>query len=444
MTSLEIYKIIFIIEIIVAEILMTYSRKKRKHFAIKGILSIMVLILLAIFIPIIEYDALNSCLLFFFLFACTIPFLCFVYQEKFINLLFTAFAAYTIQHFAYEITNVVMSLIFQARSPLLGMYAGEFTLGFNLETIFLALVWILCYFVSYVMLFKIFGKKLKKNQEMNVKSTALLFLLSAALLSDIIFNSVIIYGDFDFLSTLINQLSNALLCLILLYGQFTLIHSKELEGELEILNRLYLEQQKQYAMSKDNIDIINQKCHDMRYAIRKIGKDQKIDADVVLKMEQSISLYDSIVETGNEVLDTILTEKSLYCQEHNISLSVVCDGELINFIDNTSLYAFFGNAIDNSIEACNKISNMDNRFISIKVEKINNFVSISIKNSYQDDIQFDKDGMPISSKDNKAYHGFGTKSIKMFAERYNGDISFKARDNVFALGVLIPLPNTNL
>ena len=78
------------------------------------------------------------------------------------------------------------------------------------------------------------------------------------------------------------------------------------------------------------------------------------------------------------------------------------------------------------------------------MEKINNFVSISIKNSYQDDIQFDRDGMPISSKDNKAYHGFGTKSIKMFAERYNGDISFKARDNVFALGVLIPLPNTNL
>ena len=35
--------------------------------------------------------------------------------------------------------------------------------------------------------------------------------------------------------------------------------------------------------------------------------------DYLDEIERSIQIYDSTIETGNEVLDTVLTEKSLYC-----------------------------------------------------------------------------------------------------------------------------------
>lgn len=47
-------------------------------------------------------------------------------------------------------------------------------------------------------------------------------------------------------------------------------------------------------------------------------------------MEQEIRSYEAQNKTGNEVLDTILTSKSLYCQQHGITLTCVADGAALD------------------------------------------------------------------------------------------------------------------
>lgn len=48
-----------------------------------------------------------------------------------------------------------------------------------------------------------------------------------------------------------------------------------------------------------------------------------------------------------------------------------------------------------------------------------------------------------TTKTNKAYHGFGIKSIKLLTEHYHGDLSLKTDDNRFVLDILIPYSSQN-
>ena len=49
------------------------------------------------------------------------------------------------------------------------------------------------------------------------------------------------------------------------------------------------------------------------------------------EIQDSIQIYEAMVKTGNDVLDTILTEKSLACKANNIVVSCVADEKDWNF-----------------------------------------------------------------------------------------------------------------
>ena len=80
-------------------------------------------------------------------------------------------------------------------------------------------------------------------------------------------------------------------------------------------------------------------------------------------MEQEIRSYEAQNKTGNEVLDTILTSKSLYCQQHGITLTCVADGAALDFMDTMDLCSLFGNALDNAIESVEKLPDSEQRLI---------------------------------------------------------------------------------
>lgn len=49
-------------------------------------------------------------------------------------------------------------------------------------------------------------------------------------------------------------------------------------------------------------------------------------------------------------------------------------------------------------------------------------------------------GLPATSKPDKAYHGYGLKSIRYVAEKYGGVFSYKAEGGIFRASVLFPVP----
>lgn len=232
-----------------------------------------------------------------------------------------------------------------------------------------------------------------------------------------------------------------LICMITLYLQNELFRKSALKQELELMNMLLLKEQEQYRLSKENISIINQKCHDLKHQIRAIRKSDDTDKSRYLKeVEDSIRIYEAIVKTGNEVLDTILTEKSLYCKEKGIIVSCVADGGLLSFMENMDLYSLFGNALDNAIEAVEKLPEEGMRQIDVLIYKQQSFLVINILNPVGEKLIFEE-GLPVTTKADKNFHGFGVRSMKYVVKKYDGFLNASEEDGCFSLKMLIPIPS---
>lgn len=438
------YKILFATEILVAEFLFTFRLKKRRHFPLRFAATCASVIAVAAAFP-VGFDFADtvwySSLMFLLLFALTLPGLCLCYEERFTSLFFCAMAGYTTQHFAYELANLFLSLILQARSPLLGMYQDEdIAFGWDSETLLFIVGYLLCYFAAYTAMYYFFSRRIKEGADMRVRSKSMMFLIAAGLFADIVLNSVLVYlADTDFTGEIVNYMTNMLCCALLMYALFGLLRTSEAEEELAAERRLRRKEREQYEMSKANIDLINTKCHDMRHQLREIGKVRSMPEEAIREMESAISMYDAVVKTGNVALDIVLTEKSMQCAAAGVRLTCIADGEALSFMSEADIYSMFGNALDNAIDAV-RLLGEDERVVSLKIYRSGDMVSIGVKNPYSGSVSFDDDGFPHTTKGGTDYHGFGVRSIFRTAEKYGGSVSVRADGGTFALGIVLPVP----
>lgn len=233
-----------------------------------------------------------------------------------------------------------------------------------------------------------------------------------------------------------------LLLAVLLYLESELFKKSAMRQELEVMNLLWKKEQEQYRISKENIALINQKCHDLKHQVRAIqslgGADMK---QYLTEIEDSIQIYEAIVKTGNEVLDTILTEKSLFCKEHGITISCMADGGLMKFINTVDLYAILGNAIDNAIEAVEQFRHKEKRQIDILIYRQKEFLVINVVNPIKGSLVYEEE-LPVTTKKDKDYHGYGLKSVKHLLKKYEGFLSISEEDGCFSLMMLIPVPKS--
>lgn len=200
---------------------------------------------------------------------------------------------------------------------------------------------------------------------------------------------------------------------------------------------LYL-QARQQEMNRESVEALNRKCHDMKHQINILRetKGRENREELFTDLEKTIALYDTVVHCGNEDLDTILSDKSRKCEEENIQFSYIVNGKTVSFMRSTDIYALFGNALENAIEAVRKIENPQERVIIIRVEQKGACVKICVENSYRGEVKF-VNGMPQTDKSDTIYHGWGVRSIKYIAERYGGNITMSAEGQFFRMNILL-------
>lgn len=209
--------------------------------------------------------------------------------------------------------------------------------------------------------------------------------------------------------------------------------------EKDYLRKLLHMQKENYRLSAESVELVNRKYHDLKHQIQLLRSE--ISAGDKLRyldeMEHEIQSYEAQNKTGNKVLDTLLTAKSLKCQSLGISLTCVADGKELDFIKPTDLSVLFGNALDNAMESAAKLSDSDKRLIHLSVARQKRFLRIRVENCYEGEIRF-VDGLPATGKDAR-YHGYGMKSIRSIVEKYGGSMTVKVQDGWFELRILIPI-----
>ena len=239
-----------------------------------------------------------------------------------------------------------------------------------------------------------------------------------------------------------SQIYAASICLVILI--MLLIQQRELRAQkkLDQSETLWKQRQLQYEQSKENIDLINRKVHDLKHQIAALAQGDNIGPHrkaFAAEIENMIEVYDSDASTGNEALDTLLMEKGLYCHLHGIEWTCVADGKLLEFMDVVDLFTMMGNALDNAVESVEKCGPEQHISISVRIWRKDFFAVIQVENSFAGEIRFGENGLPKSSKGDDANHGFGIRSIQAIAEKYGGTVTVTAENNIFTLTVLLPV-----
>ncbi len=195
-----------------------------------------------------------------------------------------------------------------------------------------------------------------------------------------------------------------------------------------------------YQRSEESVELINRKYHDLKHQIAMLRNEAKGGRNLKYldRVEQEIRAYEAENKTGNRVLDTILTSKSLHCQKNGIQLTCVADGSLLGFMDVMDLSALFGNALDNAIEGVSVLPSDEQKLIHLSVARQKGFVSIRLENRCKETMHIEK-GMPSTTKAEKGLHGYGLKSIQATVEKYGGSVTVHAENGWFELRILIPL-----
>ena len=229
-------------------------------------------------------------------------------------------------------------------------------------------------------------------------------------------------------------------CITLLYLQSALFKKSSMRKELETIQLLWHQQKGQYQLSKETIELINHKCHDLKHQVQAIRavKDEIERETYLEKIEKSVQIYSAIVRTGNEILDTILTEKSLICENSGIHINCVADGSLLAFMNPVDLYTLFGNALDNAIEAVRKLESKEKRVIDIMLYERQSFLMLQIVNPMCGEVKFE-DGLPLTTKAKNGYHGYGMKSMLHTIQKYEGHLTTEVKNGCFYFNVMLPL-----
>ena len=233
-----------------------------------------------------------------------------------------------------------------------------------------------------------------------------------------------------------NYLSSAIFALMIIILEFNVLQRHDLEEELAVTRRILEEERKQYEREKEVVEVINIKCHDLRHQLQAVG--QSIPEHEKEQIQEAVRQYDSRVKTGNRALDVVLTMKRMICEGSDIEFSCLVNGALLNFMEESDIYSLFGNLLDNAIEEARHFDS-EHRVISLSVAREQQFVLIHEENFIQAVPQM-VDGLPQTTKADKENHGFGVRSMRLIAEKYNGHFMIHVDKSLFRLDIMLPIP----
>lgn len=233
--------------------------------------------------------------------------------------------------------------------------------------------------------------------------------------------------------------------LVMLFAQQDKREEFRMRSENEAMNGVLQRQYEQYRLAQDNLEFLKREFHDLKHymiAIR-AEKDPDKREHYLNEMENAILMQEALTNTGNGVLDVVLTTKSAYCTQKKIIFTCMADGKLIDFMDVKDICSIFGNALDNAIECVEQFEDLEKRLITMSIYKQNRLLMMQFENYFEKSLVIENN-IPATTKQNKFYHGYGLKSIRLAAQNYGGTMTVHAKDNWFTLQVLIPLKEKEL
>lgn len=337
----------------------------------------------------------------------------------------------------YSAIAMTASLLGDKTFEIINAFLGEGTIGIILsESVIGELLHISIMFLVYMFVYFVFIKKYNNIEQYTFENAK--YLLPLIILVELVQDVCGIIILMDKTSNLIGlHICGICYCCVMLFVEYSFVYKGQAKLEVSILKSIWEKDRKHYELEKANIDIVNMKCHDLRHQLRNIYQNGVFSKEEAEKIESSIHIYDSIVNTNNEVLDVVLSSFSLRCHQNNINLTYMVDGRNLNFMEEWDIYSLFGNMLENAFEYEQTVEPPENRFISLIIKETMGFLSIQTQNFYTGKKLTSEE--ILTTKGDELNHGFGIKSMKNIVKKYNGEFNIVTEHDMFKVVILLPL-----
>lgn len=238
------------------------------------------------------------------------------------------------------------------------------------------------------------------------------------------------------LSVILTMIASCFLSLVLIVSLESRLFAEREKQKAQVMQRVMELRQQQYILKKSSIEQVRRQYHDMKNLLLYLENrpsQENLRAHLA-KILDDIRPFENVLDTGNEALDILLSEKLRQCGEKQIVCTVLADGALLRFIHPLDLVTIVGNAMDNAIEACLRVPE-GARFIQVRTVQQNGFAVLSFSNSCDGEIRTAGRRI-LTGKQDRENHGFGLANIRRAIEGYGGEMSWRAGDGEFTLTLL--------
>lgn len=226
-------------------------------------------------------------------------------------------------------------------------------------------------------------------------------------------------------------LLGAVICLLYIYQYCLSIK------ELQLARNLSQEQMLavfEFCQNRQIQEENNRKIyHDIQSHINTLKHMRRSDAreEYAAEIQDKLDTMIFYPNSGNDILDILLTEKKELCEKTGAYLLVIGNYKVLRFMKPFDLVSIFHNAIDNALDEYRKHDYPD-KLIEIQIWTFHHFLNLRVMNYCSSDPE--ESVLPDSD-----LHGYGLKNIAHAVEKYGGETITTVEEGKFYLRIIIPL-----
>lgn len=179
--------------------------------------------------------------------------------------------------------------------------------------------------------------------------------------------------------------------------------------------------------------------HDMKHhllAIRDMA-EREANNDILGYVDHLTKVVDTgherIAKSGNIIMDSVINKAYTKALREQTKFELRLEVPYKMDFQDADLYVLLGNAFSNAMEATEKISDKEKRYINVSIVYRKGSLDIGLRNSYVGSIKKNRYGDLVSLKENKKFHGMGLYSIEAIVKKYNGFFQTFYENGVFTL-----------
>lgn len=216
------------------------------------------------------------------------------------------------------------------------------------------------------------------------------------------------------------RLLHGIFCMTLLYVEYEMLYQKRLELERTAERRIARIREQQLEMGQAELEAVNARVHSIRHDVaRQLASADTQSLRLLHDVMKSIEVFDAVFHTGNDALDTVLTQQALLASQKGVHIGCIAEGSALSSLADADVYAPMSSLLGPAVDAASQTGTA-HPSISFTIRKRQMLAVVHLESM-----------APLTTESPSA-------SAQAIVSRYGGTLAEAAEDGQHELTILLP------